>query len=139
MWAAYKKAQTERDRQLAARVSSETTGGLAAPSQEVRAEDVTMAVPEAVVGPQRPAPTVHPFQPYRSNDLASPQSIYRRAGITPVYVGQAVDQESLLLSFFGCKEAQWSDPHWTASAQERADRVARTPVDDNLYWCEEIS
>ena len=49
------------------------------------------------------------------------------------------NQRDLLLAFFGCEEAQWSDPHWTASAEERADLAARVPVDDRIYWCEEIS
>jgi hypothetical protein len=63
VWATYEAIKAERDRQLAARISSEATGGFAAPSQGERSEDVTMAVPEPVVGPHRPAPTVPLFQP----------------------------------------------------------------------------
>ena len=98
-----------------------------------------MTVPKPVVGPQRLAPADLDFQPYRSDAIASPQTIYRLTGINPVNIGPPISQANLLLTFFGCKEEQWSDPHWTASQQERTACVARMPVDDNAYWCEEIS
>jgi hypothetical protein len=91
------------------------------------------------VAPQRAAADLPPFVPYTSGDLASPQIIWETTKSLPVSISDAVDPDELCLSFFGCEEAHWPDPHWTASAEARANLVTSVPVDNQRYWCEEIS
>ena len=52
---------------------------------------------------------------------------------------ERIDPPDLMESFFGCKEAQWSDPYWVANDAEKAALNEKCPVDNDKYFCRELS
>ena len=133
--AAIAMIKEERDRRIAVRFAS----SVEAATEPAEGGDVVLAMEEPTVVPPRTAVSAVTFEPHASTGQTSPQTVCNKATIIPVSIAPSEDPEVLRYSFCKCEEAKWSDPHWIASPEHREKVKQEVPVDNRLYWCQELS